>query len=281
MRKFKDFLTIIRPINSLMIGFAVIVGEVLALNSLPNLNLMILGFLTGFLISSSSMVFNDYFDLEVDRVNVPNRPLPSGRIPVRLAVIFGFSLGFIGCLIAGLIGSLPFLIAVLFWFVAIIYDWIGKKLGLIGNAMVSISVAIPYVFGGIAAGKITLTIIILSLISFLANMAREVVKGLIDVEGDRVKGYRTLALTRDEETVILTALAFIVTAITLSFTPYVLGEMELNYLSLISIADLIMVYAVIKMLLASTKNEFRSVKQLILVGMLLGLISFFIGGLTR
>ena len=82
MRKFKDFLTIIRPINSLMIGFAVIVGEVLALNSLPNLNLMILGFLTGFLISSSSMVFNDYFDLEVDRVNVPNRPLPSGRIPV-------------------------------------------------------------------------------------------------------------------------------------------------------------------------------------------------------
>ena len=42
----------------------------------------LLGFLAGFFISGAAMISNDYFDLAVDRVNQPQRPLPSGRISV-------------------------------------------------------------------------------------------------------------------------------------------------------------------------------------------------------
>ena len=44
---------------------------------------MVLGFVTGFAICAFSMVVNDYYDIEVDRVNQPTRPLPSGQVSKR------------------------------------------------------------------------------------------------------------------------------------------------------------------------------------------------------
>ena len=85
-----SLLSLIRPANSVLVGFAVIVGiavtsknyhEIFTLTSL-------LGFLTGFFISSFSMVSNDIYDLEVDRVNQPTRPIPSSKVTVGQAKIF-------------------------------------------------------------------------------------------------------------------------------------------------------------------------------------------------
>ena len=61
-------------------GVCVVAGEVIASGSVPEASIGILGFLAGFFISGTAMITNDYFDLEVDRVNHPARPLPSGRI---------------------------------------------------------------------------------------------------------------------------------------------------------------------------------------------------------
>ena len=56
----KPAISMIRPVNSIMVGFAVIVGaSVVSVENFFNIN-MILGFLTGFLISSFSMIVNDY-----------------------------------------------------------------------------------------------------------------------------------------------------------------------------------------------------------------------------
>jgi len=53
------------------------------------LNQALLGFLTGFFISGSANISNDYFDQDVDRINLPARPLPSGRISVsELWILF-------------------------------------------------------------------------------------------------------------------------------------------------------------------------------------------------
>jgi len=60
-------------------GICVVAGEMLALGRLPTVAEALLGFLTGFFISGSAMISNDYFDLGVDRINRPERPLPSGR----------------------------------------------------------------------------------------------------------------------------------------------------------------------------------------------------------
>ncbi|HSO11313.1 MAG TPA: UbiA family prenyltransferase, partial [Anaerolineales bacterium] len=67
-------------------GVCVILGELLALGKVPTIWEMTLGFLSVFLISATSLILNDYFDLESDRINAPERPLPSGVVTKREVV---------------------------------------------------------------------------------------------------------------------------------------------------------------------------------------------------
>src|SRR5512133_3104125 len=68
-------------------GVCVILGELLALGKLPPAKLGILGFLSVFFISATSLILNDYFDFEIDKINAPERPLPSGLVSKRDVVI--------------------------------------------------------------------------------------------------------------------------------------------------------------------------------------------------
>ena len=52
--------------------------------SLDNIGLLIFGvLLAGPLLCAGSQAVNDWFDREVDAINEPGRPIPSGRIPGR------------------------------------------------------------------------------------------------------------------------------------------------------------------------------------------------------
>src|SRR5688572_5293000 len=42
------------------------------------------------------MVWNDLFDRDVDAVDRPQRPIPSGRVPLRHAVVIGTALMLVG-----------------------------------------------------------------------------------------------------------------------------------------------------------------------------------------
>jgi len=44
--------------------------------------------LTGPLVCGASQIVNDWFDREVDAINEPNRPIPSGRVPGSQALWF-------------------------------------------------------------------------------------------------------------------------------------------------------------------------------------------------
>jgi len=79
----------------------------------------------------SGMVFNDLFDLEVDRKERPGRPIPSGQIGYVPAIVFGSSL-MLGGLIAAAFASFTSLLVALILAVAIlVYDgglkrtWLG------------------------------------------------------------------------------------------------------------------------------------------------------------
>src|SRR5215467_12841654 len=83
------YVTLVRLPNCIMIGLAVIIGETIALGTFPSLWVALLGFLTASLLLAGAMVFNDIQDVQVDRVNSPERPLPSGKVTIREA--YGFS----------------------------------------------------------------------------------------------------------------------------------------------------------------------------------------------
>ena len=75
------------------------------------------------LIYAAGIVLNDVFDVEVDRRERPGRPLPSGRVPYRLAAWFGGLALLAGPAVAALSGSrTSALVAGLLALAVLLYD---------------------------------------------------------------------------------------------------------------------------------------------------------------
>ena len=74
------YVRLLRPENDVMMGVIVIVGALVAgSGSLPASSSLLIGFLVGFALAASAMVLNDIADVNIDRLNDPSRPIPSGR----------------------------------------------------------------------------------------------------------------------------------------------------------------------------------------------------------
>jgi len=273
------YLRLIRPANSLMIGLAVIVGEVVAVGYgvLADTRLTVLGFLSGFLVCSSVMVLNDYFDIEIDRINAPDRPLASGEASPEAALALSAATGLLGVALAALLGPLNLAIAAAFWCLGAAYNWRVKRTGLPGNAIVSASVAIPFVYGAAACGEVTGAAAAFALLAFLSNMGREVAKGIADVEGDAARGVRSAAVAWGPGPAAAMASAFTLAAVAISALPPMAGIVGPYYLPPVIAADAVFVYAVARLLRDPSPASALRVKRLMLAAMALGLIAFLAG----
>ena len=274
------FLTLIRIPNCLMIGLAVLVAETIGLGSLPSPTQAFFGFFTAFLLLAGTMVFNDIQDVEVDRLNSPDRPIPSGRVTIRQA--YGLSIVFSAlALISSLVlGILTFLTATVALALMAYYNTRGKRTGLLGNAVVSFNVALPFFFGGLAVNSLRPLLFIFFLLAFLANTAREVAKGIADVAGDSSKGVMTIAVTQGPRRAAELAATLFVVAVLLSFLAPVFDQkVSLFYYPGVVIADLGFLYSSYRLVRDPTAATVRRVKSQILLWMLLGLVGFFMGSI--
>ncbi len=76
------YLEITRPTNALMAAVAVLLMAIINFNyGIP----IILGFITVLFATSGGNVINDFFDYKIDKINKPQRPIPSGRISLKNA----------------------------------------------------------------------------------------------------------------------------------------------------------------------------------------------------
>lgn len=271
--------SLVRIPNCLMIGLAVIVGEAIALGTLPSVSAALFGFLTASLLLAGTMVLNDIHDVEVDRVNSPSRPLPSGKIGTQEAYLLSAILSTLGILSSILLGSLTLLTALVALVLMVYYNTGGKNTGLLGNAVVSFNVALPFLFGGLAVGTLRPLLFIFFLLAFLANMAREIAKGIVDIAGDNIAGVRTLAVLRGPRAAGWASAILFATAVGLSFlTPRFDNKVSLFYYPGVVLADLGFLYSAYRLVRDQKPETARVVKKQVLVWMLLGLVGFLMGG---
>lgn len=86
----------------------------------------------GLLIASSclylaGMVLNDVFDVKQDREERPSRPIPSGRVSIQSAAVFGFGLMGCGILAASFVGQVSLQVALTLAVAILAYDAVLKK----------------------------------------------------------------------------------------------------------------------------------------------------------
>jgi geranylgeranylglycerol-phosphate geranylgeranyltransferase len=263
-----------------MIGLAVIVGEAIATApKLPGLQAAVFGFLTASLMMAGTMVANDAYDVEIDKVNSPQRPLASGIVKTREAMVLAVALSAAAIGFSALLGPWTFLTALLALALMIYYNTKGKKTGLIGNAVVSFNVALPFFYGDLAVGtSIRPLLFIFSVVAFFANFGREIAKGIADVKGDSLRHVRTLAVVRGTKAAALASGGLFITAVLLSFLPPLFEKISWLYYPPVIVTDFGFLYSAYRLAGNQTPENVRSVKGHVLVWMLLGLVGFLLGG---
>ena len=261
-----------------MIGLGVVIGEAIGLGILPGIREAVFGFLTAALMMAGTMVANDVYDIEIDKINSPQRPLPSGTVKTRTAVALATALSAAAIAFSALLNLWTFLTALLALALMIYYNTKGKKTGLIGNAVVSFNVALPFFYGGLAVNSISPLLFIFSIVAFLANFGREVAKGIADVKGDSLRQVRTLAVVRGAKPAAFASAGLFVAAVLLSFLPPFLESISWLYFPPVIIADIGFLYSAYRLVGNQTPENIRSVKGHVLIWMLLGLVGFLLGG---
>jgi geranylgeranylglycerol-phosphate geranylgeranyltransferase len=263
-----------------MMGIAVIVGAALANSRLLGVSWLDLnyGFVTGFMLTAASMAMNDYHDRGIDVINEPNRPIPSGSIRAKEALIFALILTAIGFTTAYLTNTFCFAVAVIAWIVFIAYTTVGKRLGLPGNFLVSVCVSIPFIYGSVTiVNAVELNVLIFASMAFLSNTGREITKGIVDVEGDETQNVKTLAVRYGPKNAAITSTVFYLLAVLLSPIPWLLKIVSFWFIPLVAITDFGLVASSVMLLKDYSRENARKIKNITLLWFIVGLLAFIFG----
>jgi geranylgeranylglycerol-phosphate geranylgeranyltransferase len=265
-----SYLEVLRIPNAIMSVIAVIVSAILV-NFYNPLQILIAS-IAVFLISGGGMVINDYFDYEADKVNKSKRPITSGKISRKNALTYSLILFIIGNALVFLLNFQMIVIALFNTFLLIFYSWKLKKIILLGNFTVSWITASIFLFGSLLSGFITATVFILFLMVFSSTIGREITKTIEDMEGDKKIKARTLPIIAGKDFSAWTAVFFIIFAVLFSPIPYIFHLLGVNYIYLVTISDIILLYSCFAILISPKKSQ-----KLMKIGMMVGLLAFLSG----
>ncbi|MCW4024158.1 MAG: geranylgeranylglycerol-phosphate geranylgeranyltransferase [Candidatus Bathyarchaeota archaeon] len=280
MSKLGGFIQLMRPINCIMMGFAVLVGAVLATGQFTCLNWLsvIFGFITGFTFCAAAMVINDYYDRKIDLINEPQRPIPSGLIKPNEALAFMVVLIVVGFVFAFKVSIACMIVAAISLVLTASYLTVGKKSGLPGNFLVSACVAIPFIYGSfVSLNYVPLNVWLFASMAFLSNTGREITKGIVDTKGDRAEGVKTLAVRFGERAAAVVAVVFYLSAVALTPVTWVLGIVGVWFIPFVLVTDIGLIACSVILLLDHSREKARKIKKIVLFLFLFGLLAYIFG----
>ena len=287
----RTYLELMRYGNCLMAGFASVIGAIISFNILKSgpfssqlssyhtgsisFTVILLVFLVVFLISGAGNSINDYFDIRIDSVNRPERPIPSGRIKAKEALYFSYFLFIVGTLIAFSINPFCGTIALFNSLLLIFYAKTLKGTPLLGNLSIGYLTGSTFLFGASVLGYMGLkALFVLFLLAALAITAREIVKDIEDMEGDRKEGADTLPLRVGAKKAAYLAGFVGALAVLLSPLPYLMSLFGLRYIYLVSLANLGFLAAIYQLLVRKNPKDSSKMFKL---AMFFALIAFALG----
>ena len=275
------YIEILRPGNALMGAISIILVAIVDKTiSIP----IILAMIAVFFETAAGNVINDYFDYNIDLINKPERPIPSGRISLKNGKNYAYFLFFAGTVCGFLISYLtdnwiPFIIVLIADVILYLYAYKLKTTPLIGNLAVGFMTGFGFVFGGFTINNpdILLTSIFLGFFAFVMTTAREIVKDIEDVEGDKKDGARTLPILIGKKIPAILATILIVVDCALCPLLYVYHIFGTLYLIIIAIAVILFIYSAILILKSQDEATAHKSSKLLKIGMLIAFLSFALG----
>lgn len=274
--KAKNYFSIVRPVNIFLSMGAIFVGALLA-GALSPLWKVALACVSGGLITAGGNVINDYFDIEIDRINKPFRPLPSGNLARRTALKFLTILFTFGIFLSIFIHLFSFLIAAVTVVGLIVYSAWLKRTFLYGNLAVSFFSAMAFVYGALAVGRVESSWIAAAF-AFFFHLGREIIKDVEDRAADAAAGSQTLAIRLGERRALFLATLVFVALILFTFIPYALEVYGKGYFWTVLLGvDLIIVLTLAAMWRRPEPKMLRRVSAILKADIFVGLFALYLG----
>ena len=275
------YIEILRPGNALMGAIAIVLVAIIDRSfTLP----IILAMFAVFFETAAGNVINDYFDYNIDLINKPERPIPSGRISLKAGRNYGYLLFLLGTICGFLISFLtsnwiPFAIVLIADVVLYLYACKLKSTPLIGNLTVGFMTGFGFVFGGFAINNptIILTSIYLGFFAFVMTTARELIKDIEDMEGDKSEGAKTLPILYGEKPTAILAVILIIIDCALCPLLYYNHIFGFYYLIVIAIAVILFLYSAILIIRNQDRQTAGKASKYLKIGMLVAFVSFIFG----
>jgi geranylgeranylglycerol-phosphate geranylgeranyltransferase len=264
-----SYLKILRPSIVFLAAFAVLVGSLIVGYYQPFQ--ILAAVLVVFLVSGAGNVTNDYFDYEIDRINKPKRVLPAGKMKRRNAAIYAAALYALAVVLAVLfLNYYMILLALVNMTITFFYAWKIKRTPF-GHFVATWLASSAFLFGGLLS-DINATVIFLFSMAYMSNLSREITKGIEDMEGDKKAGAKTLPIVTGRIFASWVAIFFIIFSVIISFIPFLSGLLNINYLFLVILSDLIFMFSCFVLLINPAKSQ-----KIMKIAMFVAIIAFLVG----
>jgi 4-hydroxybenzoate polyprenyltransferase len=250
------------------------------------------------LIAAAGYIINDYFDINIDIINKPDRLVIDNGVSRRWAMFFHFIFSLAGILMGfyiGLengnwfIGMAHTSVAILLW----IYSTSFKKKAVVGNLLIALltawSLIVVYFYivfntelAYISTSHIELLqklfriALLYAAFAFVITYIREIVKDMEDIEGDRKYGCRTMPIvwgiqvSKIVATIAMIVLMALMMLALLYILQYKMWLPALYHILFILIPSSYTFYLLQK---SNTGTDFTKVSRWIKIVMLFGIVS--------
>ena len=266
------YLEIIRPGNAVMAAIAVIL--MMFVGHYYELPIIICALIV-FICTGAGNTINDVFDVKIDEINKPNRPIPSGRISLENARNYAYALFGIGIALSlidsYLVNSIwPSVIVIPAAFIMYLYARNLKAMPLIGNLTVA-------TLTGLNSLKILFISIYLGLFAMFMTLAREIVKDMEDIEGDKQEGARTFPILYGKKIPSIISIILIVVTTLMCPILYIFKIFNIGYMVIMIVPIIIFLYSAYSLKLNPPEETCAKVSKNLKIAMLISFIAFVVG----
>jgi 4-hydroxybenzoate polyprenyltransferase len=244
-------------------------------------------------IAAAGYIINDYFDVNIDLINKPERLIIDRYIKRRWAIVLHIIFSFAGFVLSCYVGYrlrnlyIPFfnLIAIVaLWF----YSTTFKKKLLIGNVLISLLTAWVILILPVAEYNFQITsydiywrrLLKLSFIyagfAFIISLIREVIKDMEDMNGDVKYGCTTMPIVWGlQVSKVFTAVWIVVLSVSIAAIQLYVIQMGWWFSALYSLIAIIipLLWVLRKLYAAQSPKDFHTLSTAIKMIMLTGILS--------
>lgn len=206
MRKIKGLFSLLRFELPFSAGVCVVMGQLLALGKFASAFETISGFLSVLFISTSILVLNDYFDVETDKINAPHRPIPSNLVTTTEALLLSIILLLAGLIFSYWLSAAALFVSIILSIIGFLYNRKFKKHGVFGNLLVSFSVGMTFIYGGVSVGLPFNKIVwFFGVIAALIDLGEEIAADAMDMKGDLLIDSNSIAIKFGKQAALKTS----------------------------------------------------------------------------